>query len=313
MTRDAEFSSLGPGGEFDRIRAIWRRLGTAGGVGDDCAVVTLNGARLAFSTDLSVQDVHFRTGWLAPLEIGWRSAAAALSDLAAVAAQPRGILVSLGVPADWPGMLVAELMEGAAGAARQVGAEVWGGDLVRANRVLLDVAVVGELAGDPVWRRGAAPGDALWVTGELGGPNAALQAWQRGTEPDARARERFARPMPRIAEAAWLRDHGARAMIDLSDGLVADASHLAAASSVRCAIRAEEVPRHPAAGRMDPLEGGEEYELLVALPAAFDAAADFTRQFGLPLTRVGAMEQGAGVLVTEEGQVVEVGRVYRHF
>src|SRR6185503_4789265 len=88
---------LGPGPEFDRIRHIWRRLvSNAVGVGDDCAIIELGGARLAVSTDMSVEDVHFRRGWMSPAEIGYRAAAAALSDLAAVAATPRGILVSLG-------------------------------------------------------------------------------------------------------------------------------------------------------------------------------------------------------------------------
>jgi len=208
------------------------------GAGDDCAIVELGAERLALSIDLSVEGVHFRLGWMSPAEVGWRAAAAALSDLAAVAASPSGILVSLGVPDGWPEEHVAEVMEGAAAAARATGAVVWGGDLIRNQRLIVDVAVVGKVEGRPVLRRGARVGDELWVTGALGGPAAALKAWEARQEPDAMARERFARPTPRVAEARWLRDRGATALIDLSDGLVADATHLAAASLVRCTIDA---------------------------------------------------------------------------
>src|SRR5262249_50656131 len=252
------------------------------------------------SVDLSVEDVHFRVGWMSPAEIGWRAASAALSDLAAVAATPKGLLVSLGAPAEWPPEQVAELMEGAGEAALSVGALVWGGDLVKSDRVIIDVSVMGELDGSPVLRQGAAQGDGLWLTGSLGGPKAALDSWVDHREPDAAARERFVHPVPRVKESHWLRDAGAKAMIDLSDGLAADASHVAAASGVRCVIDADRVPRHPAARElMDALVSGEEYELLVALPESFkeSRAGEFRDQFGIPLTRVGGIREGAGVVV----------------
>jgi thiamine-monophosphate kinase len=314
MRIDNPPSALGPGREFDRIRGIWRRLATRDGLGDDCAVIEMDGKQLALSIDLSVQDVHFRMGWLTLLETGWRAAAAALSDLAAMAATPRGILVSLGVPPDWPDEHAAELMEGAAQAATAVGASVWGGDLVRSDKLIIDVAVVGDFAAAPVRRRGATAGDGLWVTGLLGGPRAALDAWNRGAEPEASARDRFAHPLPRVAEAAWLRDKGARAMIDLSDGLWADAQHISAASSVRCSIDLERVPRHPAVS--DPLEAlrsGEEYEVLVALPAGFAGDSEFRHRFQLPLTLVGTVEEGAGVTVRKDGKVIEVTGGFSHF
>lgn len=317
MSEPGGLMALGPGGEFDRIRAIWRRLGSqVSGAGDDCAIVELGGERLALSVDLSIQDVHFRLGWLSAEEIGWRAAAAALSDLAAVAATPRGVLVSLSVPGEWPEEHVADLMEGAAGAAGAVGAVVLGGDLTRSERVIVDVAVLGVLEGQPVLRRGAAPGDELWVTGSLGGPLAALRAWEARRQPDAAARERFVRPAPRVAEARWLRDRGARAMIDLSDGLVADATHLAAASVVRCTIDADRVPRHASATEaMDPLVGGEEYELLVALPPGQgdSRGSEFKDRFGIPLTRIGVLEAGEGVRVVKDGRPVEVAGAFRHF
>ncbi|HET7039249.1 MAG TPA: AIR synthase related protein, partial [Gemmatimonadales bacterium] len=168
---------LGPGGEFDRIRAIWGRLGRrAAGLGDDAALITLGGQRLALSCDLTLEERHFKLGWLEPEELGWRAGAAALSDLAAVAAEPRGVLATVGVPAERSGDFLVRLMDGLADAAAAVGAVVWGGDLVRSERVLVDVFVVG-LADRPVERRGATVGDGLYLTGRLGAPHAAVQAW----------------------------------------------------------------------------------------------------------------------------------------
>ncbi|MGD2135270.1 MAG: thiamine-phosphate kinase [Gemmatimonadales bacterium] len=312
---------LGPGAEFDRIRSAWRRLGTrARGLGDDCAIVEPEGEavgeRLAVSTDLVVEGTHFRPGWLEPRELGWRAAAAALSDLAAVAASPWGVLASVGMSPEWPEDHLAELMAGVGDAAQSVGASVWGGDLVRSARLVLDVVVVGRVD-RPVRRVGATPGDALWVTGALGGPAAALAAWLAGTEPDREARERFARPAPRIAEARWLAEHGARAMIDVSDGLLADARHLAAASGVRILIERDRVPVHAAASAVDQaLTGGEEFELLVALPDGVDPGAEFGAAFEAEMTRVGEVGQVSEVgevVLLAGGEVVELPRGFEHF
>ena len=308
-------TALGPGGEFDRIRAIWRRLGEQmSQAGEDCALVTIGSERLAISTDVTIEGTHFRKGWLAPEEVGWRAAAAALSDLAAVAAEPRGVMASLGVSPEWPEELVSEVMHGVGQAAAAVDAQLWGGDLVRSERLVLDVVVVGR-AEAPVLRSGAAPGEGLWVTGALGGPAAALAAWLAGGEPEQTARERFAHPRPRIAEALWLRDEGATAMIDLSDGLIGDAGHLAAASGVRCVIEDERVPVHPAASPRGALVGGEEYELLAALPRETDneLAAAFEDTFGIRLTRVGRVEEGQGVELLENGAPVALPGGFTQF
>ncbi len=301
---------LGPGAEFDRIRTALRRLGPqAVGAGDDCAFVDLGGERFALSCDLSLEGTHFRAGWLAPEELGWRATAAALSDLAAVAAEPLGVLVSVAIPTEWPEEHFGDLMQGVGDAAQSVGAVVWGGDLVRGERVAVDLFVVGRIGGEPLRRSGARVGDELWVTGALGGPFCAIAAWNAGAEPDATARARFAHPVPRIAEAQWLKQRGARAMIDLSDGLVADAGHLAAASGVGWAIDPDLVPLHPAVEVVDEaLVSGEEYELLVALPAGAGSglAETFRAAFHLSLTQVGVAEPAAGVRVSRRGEPVMV-------
>jgi thiamine-monophosphate kinase len=122
--------------------------------------------------------------------------------------------------------------------------------------------------------------------------------------------------VPRVVEARWLQEAGAAALIDLSDGLLPDAGHLAAASAVACRIEAERVPIHAGAdGRDDALVGGEEYELLCALPAAFDesGAAAFRERFGIALTRVGLVEAGSGVRVFDGERPVPPPRGYLHF
>src|SRR5215210_7308286 len=227
---------LGSGAEFDRIREIVRVLGSAAvGLGDDCAIIPHGQEFLALSTDTSVEDVHFRLDWMQLEEVGWRATAAALSDLAADGAEPLGLLCAVTVPACAAETEVSRLMDGVGQAAKQTGATIVGGDLSAGPVWSLTVTVVGRTAA-PVTRRGARPGDRLWVTGTLGGSRAALEAWRRGDRPSSESRARFVHPEPRIVAGKWLARHGARAMIDLSDGLGGDAGHLAAASAVSLSI-----------------------------------------------------------------------------
>jgi thiamine-monophosphate kinase len=303
------------------IRGVWRRLGVrAAPSGDDCAFIEIDGVRLALSSDLSIEDTHFRTGWMRHDETGWRAATAALSDLAAVAAEPLGVLVSVGTSPEYPNDHLAEVMEGVAAAVEEAGAVIWGGDVVRSDRLMLDVMVIGRLEDEPVRRSGAQVGDGLFVTGRLGGPASALQSWQEGREPDAAARERFVRPHARIREARWLRDReggagaGAHAMIDLSDGLLPDAAHLAAASDVACVLDVDAVPLHPTCtDSRAALVSGEEYELLVALPDDGAVAGEFSGHFGLSLTRVGRIEAGSGVRLEQSGEVAQPPDGFTHF
>ncbi len=311
---------LGPGAEFDLIRSLLERdaslrgrLGAEApgassvlvGPGDDCAVVHAPG--IALSIDLSIEDIHFRRDWLEPGEIGWRATAAALSDLAAVAAEPVGILVSLGLPRNADAD-AASVMGGVSEAAAAHGAVLLGGDVSRSpGPLVVDVVAVGRV-GAPILRSGVRPGDAICVTGQLGGAAAAVAAWQGGREPDPAARLAFARPRARLAEARWLAERGAlHAAIDLSDGLAGDAGHLASASNVRILLELADVPVHPAAGADRAgalglaLGGGEDYELCIAGPPATCAAlaGEFGRTFGVPLTRVGEAFEGEGLYARE--------------
>lgn len=304
---------LGPGAEFDLVRTMTSVWGDrVRGIGDDATVLAAPaGEQLILSTDTSLEDVHFRRDWLSAEEIGWRAAAAALSDLAAMAAKPLGILVAIVLPRRWVDDLGA-LAEGIAAAASASGAPIVGGDLSGGEHLTITVSVAGSTA-KPLRRSGARPGDTLWVTGQLGGPALAVAAWGEGRQPTPEARARFARPVPRIREAQWLVAAGASAGIDISDGLGGDAAHLAAASGVRIAINADELPLAPGADVSTAQRSGEEYELLVTTRTPFDTAG-FQREFGLSLTRIGEVEQGdAGVDLVIGGERVASPAGYDHF
>lgn len=305
--------ALGPGREFDVVRGLIARFGaTAHGVGDDAGAVDIPpGETVLVSTDVTTDGIHFRRGWLTPAEIGYRATTAALSDLAAMAATPRGLVVALTLPSEWRAD-ADRIADGIARAARNADTVVVGGDVSDGATLSLAVTVIGSTA-RPLSRAGARPGDAIWVTGRLGGPACALRALESGTAPDPAARERFATPHARIREAAWLLAHGATAAIDISDGLASDLGHVAAASGVQVTLDLDAIPAFPGASPHDVAAGGEEYELAVAAPASIDAAA-FERTFGLPLTRVGAVHRGAaGVEARRRGLVVPLPRGFDHF
>jgi thiamine-monophosphate kinase len=307
--------ALGAGGEFDRIRRIATMLGThAGPLGDDTAVIPSGDGVLVVSTDASVEGMHFRREWLTLPEIGWRAAASALSDLAAAAATPAGITVAVVVPADLDEAGLVAVMSGVGQAAQSTGCRVLGGDLSSGPSLALTVTVFGHARPAPMSRRGAQPGDGVYVTGVLGGARSALLDWLDGETPSAAARMAFARPQPRIPAGQWLAAQGATAMMDVSDGLGGDATHLAAASGVRLLLTLDRLPIHPsvhraAARRGEPFAsfaavGGEDYELLVTLPPAFAAARDCEPAAGVVLTRIGEVVAGSGVEATLHGAVV---------
>jgi thiamine-monophosphate kinase len=291
-------------GEFDRIREIIRRLGASAArdIGDDCAVVPDGPGQLVISTDLSVEGTHFRTTWLSYEEIGWRCAAGALSDLAAQGAAVTGVVASVGSPASAATDAVVRLMGGVGDAVREAGGVVLGGDLSLAPQWVVDVTVLGRAA-RPVLRRGAHPGDTIWVSGALGGARAALRAWLRGEEPAPAARSAFAHPVPRIALGQALARLGTTAMIDLSDGLAGDAPHLARGTGLDYTIELERIPVHPdvapaaAIAGQPPAAfaaaGGEDYELLFTCPHSVDPTP-IGDQLGVPLTRIGTVTDGRG-------------------
>lgn len=308
------WSRLAEGAEADRIRAFVDAAGGAETVsgarlppGDDAVAFDLPaGEAVVLSSDAFAEGIHFRREWVGWEEVGHRCVAAALSDLAACAARPVGVLVSILLPPELDRSVLPALGQGAGECLDEAGADLLGGDLSSSEGgVTLDVVAAGA-AEEPVGRDGAEPGDELWVTGELGAAAAAVADWSRGLEPAASARRAFSRPTPRLTEARWLAERGVvRAMIDLSDGLAADLRHLAAASGVGAELEETGIPlAEPLRGYGErgqalrlAVSGGEDYELLFAAPPGevADLRPAFERSHAVGLTRVGTVRGEEGV------------------
>ena len=184
---------LGPGAEFDLIRRLLidppgAFEGVSVGPGDDAAVLQVEGS-VVLSADLTIEGVHFQRRWLTLPEIGYRAVATAMSDLAAMAARPVGVLVSLGLPAAEAAESGPALQDGIRDACVLCEAALLGGDVTSSpGPLVLDVMVVGSVD-QPTTRDGARPGDELWVTGVLGGAAAAVTSWEAGGDPDPAAVE----------------------------------------------------------------------------------------------------------------------------
>jgi thiamine-monophosphate kinase len=305
---------LGPGAEIDAIRTLRAAWGPrARGIGDDGAVLDVPaGSKLVVSTDTAVEHVHFRREWLTPDEIGWRATMAALSDLAAMAAIPLGVVLALVVPRAWRADLEG-IADGIGAAVGRYGVPIVGGDVTAGERLTLAITVLGH-ARRPLSRRGARPGDSVYLTGRLGGPGAALREWLAGREPSAEHRLRFARPEARIEAARWCAEQGATAMVDLSDGLLGDLGHLAKASGVRIVVEPEWIPTLSGVSIAEAVKSGEEYEVLctgVGLPEGLMPSIPCE----LPLTRIGRVLEDAEVPADGSAVITgdEQGGAHDHF
>lgn len=308
--------------EQDRIHSLVARFGASADrvvvpSGDDAAVVRSGGAVSVTSIDAVVEGVHFELPAWPLAAVGRKAVAAALSDLAAMGASAGEVYVAAGLPKDLSETDFDALCDGIAAAADQCGAGVAGGDLSSASELWLSVTVVGYAASDDavVTRAGAQVGDAVVVTGSLGGSARALELIAAGTEAsDPRLARQFA-PTPRFAAGSALAAHGATAMIDISDGLARDAGHIAAASGMQLRIALAKVPL--ADGIEDAVAAaasGEEYELLATLPQGqVEAARTAVADTGTALTVIGQVTEGSGAeLLDVGGTRVEI-RGFDHF
>lgn len=313
-------------GEFELLAKVRERLGVPGprvrlGSGDDAAI-TVPGGATATSVDAVVEGVHFRRDAATPAQIGHKALATALSDLAAMGAEAGEAYVVVGLPEDFGEAECLQLVDGMLALAERTGTTLAGGDVTRAPALTLAVTVVGHAAAPEllVARAGAQPGDALVLTGELGGAAAGLAIQEDpglaatvAAETAGHLRRRQLEPLPRLGAGRALAAAGARAMIDLSDGLGGDARHLAAASGVKLEIDAASLPLAKGVAEValavgtEPLElaasGGEDYELLAALPPAklSEATVRIAESGETTLSQIGTVAAGSGVEIRLPG------------
>src|ERR1039457_4410507 len=260
----------------ERIRLLAappRGGGLVLGIGDDCAIYRPRGAAedLLFTTDMLIEGVHFLPAAHRPEDIGWKALARGLSDIAAMGGEPRFCLVSLALArwadAKWIDAFYRDLLR----LARREGVALIGGDLARSPHLMCDIVVSGAVPrGQALRRSGALPGDAIYVSGALGGSALGLA---RGA---GRAWRRHLRPEPRLALGRFIREKlGATAAMDLSDGLSLDLRRMCEASGF--AGESPSPPVLPGATLAQALHGGEDYELLFTAPARAKAPKEFER------------------------------------
>ena len=277
-----EAGSVGALGEFGLIDSVVGRFTTTAdvllGPGDDAAVVAAPDGRVVATTDLLVEGRHFRRDWSSAFDVGRKAAAQNLADVVAMGARPTALLVGIGAPPDLPASWATGLADGLAHECALVGATVVGGDVVRSDAVVVAVTALGDLEGrDPITRAGARPGDVVAVAGRLGWAAAGLAVLGRGFRSPRVLADAHRVPAPPYAAGRAGALGGATAMIDVSDGLVQDAGHLADASGVvvsletaRIAVDAP-VAEAAAAFNADPLGwvlgGGDDHALLATFPA----------------------------------------------
>ncbi|WP_308206834.1 thiamine-phosphate kinase [Actinoallomurus rhizosphaericola] len=272
--------SIGELGEFGLIARITGRLGQGPevelGPGDDAAVVRAPGGRVVATTDLLVEGRHFRRDWSPPYDIGRKAAAQNLADVVAMGARPTALLIGFGAPPDTAVDWVDALCDGLRDECAQAGASVAGGDVVRAETVVLGVTALGALDGPAITRSGARPGDVVAVAGRLGYAAAGVELLSEGRREPADLIDAHRRPRPPYAIALGARELGATAMLDVSDGLVQDLGHIAEASGVRIEIDAAAVPVPPVPdGLRLALTGGDDHAFAATFPKRLPLPAEW--------------------------------------
>ncbi len=286
---NAANATLADLGEFGLIAELTGRFGQGEhvfvGPGDDAAVLRTPKGHVVVSTDLLVEGRHFRRDWAEAVQIGRKAAAANLSDINAMGGTAHSLTVGLAAPASTPVQWVLDLADGIAEEAALVGASIVGGDLTTGSEVVLAITVLGTCEVAPMLRSGARPGDVLALAGRQGWAAAGLAVLGRGFRSPRVLVEAYKRPEPPYAAGLAGARAGATAMIDVSDGLLADAGHIAAASGVAIDIErsafdlAEPMQAVGAALGVDPMEfilgGGDDHAILATFPSGADLPEDY--------------------------------------
>ena len=297
-------TTLGDLGEFgfiDRIaKLIPKQSDVIEGVGDDCAVVRTGDQVWLATADLSIENIHFRWAKTTPHDLGWKAVSVSLSDIAAMGGVPRFVVATVAARPDMDADALAGVMEGMVAACESAGAALVGGDTTRSDGgLVLDTFVLGEAPkGRYITRAGAKPGDIIALTGWPGRSAAGYHALEHGLDAPDELIKAPTRPTARVQAGQWLREQrGVHALIDVSDGIVQDAGHIAERSACAIDIDSKALPihevlrdfcaKHNRSATDLALTGGEDYELLVAYAPDDDLPARFAKACNLPLTPFG--------------------------
>jgi thiamine-monophosphate kinase len=297
------------------------------GIGDDAAVWHTDAALELATVDTMVQDVHFSLDTITWRELGWKSLAINLSDIAAMGGEPEYILAALALPEETTVADISALYEGMIALAKQSRTAIIGGNISRAPQLSITITVIGRSLSKEVLRRSAArPGDMIAVTGHPGSAAAGLEMLSQKLDykPDAAKylKNAFVHPVPRLDEGQLLLKHGVKAAIDTSDGLLGDLRHICEASKVGACINTDQLPVHPfvresygeKAHRL-ALSGGEDYELLFTAPAA--VIERVKAEIKCPVTVIGNIVTGAPgsiEILDSSGRTVKIDKTgWQHF
>jgi thiamine-monophosphate kinase len=306
MPNDKPFppdATMADAGEFGLISALTNIFEYGEhvliGPGDDAAVLRVKNGHVVVSTDLMVEGRHFRRDWASAEDVGHRAAAQNLSDINAMGGRASSLTIGLAAPADLPVQWALDFARGFADECALVGASVVGGDLTRASEIVIAVTVIGSCTVAPVIRGGAEAGDVVALTGRQGWAAGGLAVLTRGFRSPRVLVEAYRRPEPPYDAGPIAADSGATAMIDISDGLLAEAGHIAEASGVSIDISrsaftvAEPLQAVGAALGADPMQfilgGGDDHALLATFPSAKKVPAGWTV--------IGSVAEGEGVTV----------------
>jgi thiamine-monophosphate kinase len=330
-----KISDLGEFAFIDRVASSFKDLLKEGvtGIGDDCAVLPKNESHvLVVTTDMLAEDVHFYRSKISARELGFKSLAVNLSDIAAMGGNPESSFVSLGVPADTDISWLAAFFEGYRELSKKENVALCGGDTISSDKIIINVTIIGSVEKSLLRTRSmASPGEIICCTDCLGDSAAGFrilrQDLARGEDENFLVR-RHHFPVPKVAEGQWLaRQKGVRAMIDISDGISSDLRHILRASGVGASLGLENIPVSPQMQRLsekygwDPLElalnGGEDYSLLftVASEEFTRVSAAFEETFNRPMIAIGKTDGRPGELrLFLKGKAVQsCGSGFHHF
>lgn len=298
------------------------------GIGDDGAVIEFDEGPIVTTTDMIIEGIHFRRE--APIHyLSSKAVVTNLSDLAAMGAEPLGLIFSIGAPSETEVEFISELLEGMNSAAREYGASVVGGDLNEAKQIIISGAAIGGTGGrDPLLRSGAENGDIIGLTGELGATAAAIDAMKENISLEGKnqLKEALFEPTARVGEGRVLsKSEQVTSAIDITDGLASNLWQISRMSEVGLVIEDEKLPISPSAQEyaeergknLDDFvfSGGEEFELLFTVrPEAWEDLETEIRELGTKISKIGKVNSKEGVFLKRGGEIEELpDRGYEHF